>query len=772
MVETIETNIKLFSQRKNLYVWVRQAYLSGPHLSEENAEKVCVKLASGYGLAAVVKPNSESSQLLVATRYEVLQMTVEVSELSFTLQDTGEPASKITLASPYGERILPSLLERAMANKLMRSEFWSFDSTRLWYEPEPFNSVKGIDAYRRYKIGAISLDEEGVGVAVDIQTAFFSTQSLAWFFNREVGHEEQERRRQLFGRLSLRQEDHKGTLLYTIDHKRLKCYFVDAPGRTCNETGAFTVQGTKYQNLTAYYRKNYPALDFNPDGEAILVSFKGLDGKPKWVAAELLRIRVMNDALPNELRSLGISPDDRRYWISRFWDRLGDRPFGGVAPRPESDFWRPDRGRVIQLSIPTLCFGKSTSLPVPEQQSREAYRDHYAKRIEYLDEVGCWQVAQDMPRTLYVAYPPGVDLAMIERFASAITQRISNWTKKDINFAPPILYHSIHEAKQRLQQHSDRGMLILVLDNEPSSYYEAAYQLDHWRIKRLTPSSLRRHFMGLTKGWYNRRLGRHDKPKGRDRWDNYIVLNALDILQLLDAYPYVYEGTQGYEAQLFIDVGYSRRDFIITLLIARGNDKRPSFDIASMTVPKPDTNRESINPRVLTDNIEKLISDRLWRRFDPLESLLVQRDGRFCGDEVQAVLDAVDKLKQIGKVSRNATVNLVDLRKTMQSPVRLWEIDSYGNVTNPLEGTALRLNAKTLVIASTGQSTLHQGTANPFVLVGNDLGDDIDSAGRAVFAATQLNWSSPRVAQRLPVHVKNSDEALQDRAAQLVRGLR
>jgi argonaute-like protein implicated in RNA metabolism and viral defense len=129
-------------------------------------------------------------------------------------------------------------------------------------------------------------------------------------------------------------------------------------------------------------------------------------------------------------------------------------------------------------------------------------------------------------------------------------------------------------------------------------------------------------------------------------------------------------------------------------------------------------------------------------------------------------------LGQLGTVLRDATVSLVDLRKTSQNPVRLWSIDDFGNVINPLEGTVLRLNSSTLVVASTGSATLHQGTANPFVLVTRDGHDDIDRAGYAVLATSQLNWSSPRVAQRLPIHVKNSDELLQNRAAQLVRGFR
>ena len=60
-----------------------------------------------------------------------------------------------------------------------------------------------------------------------------------------------------------------------------------------------------------------------------------------------------------------------------------------------------------------------------------------------------------MPRTLYFAYPSDVDLTAVTQFASAITQRISNWTGKDIKFAPPIPYHSIHDVKQKLQQQAE-----------------------------------------------------------------------------------------------------------------------------------------------------------------------------------------------------------------------------------------------------------------------------------------------------------------------------
>ena len=55
---------------------------------------------------------------------------------------------------------------------------------------------------------------------------------------------------------------------------------------------------------------------------------------------------------------------------------------------------------------------------------------------------------------------------------------------------------------------------------------------------------------------------------------------------------------------------------------------------------------------------------------------------------------------------------------------------------------------------------------------GKEICSNIENIGQAVFAVTQLNWSSPGVAQRLPLHIKNSDDALQERGAQMVRGYR
>jgi len=73
--------------------------------------------------------------------------------------------------------------------------------------------------------------------------------------------------------------------------------------------------------------------------------------------------------------------------------------------------------------------------------------------------------------------------------------------------------------------------------------------------------------------------------------------------------------------------------------------------------------------------------------------------------------------------------------------------------------TLLRITKRFLIL---------QGTAAPLLLTAPN-GQSIADAAWAVFDAAQLNWSSPRVAQRLPLPLKRTDEELAARAAQVIR---
>ena len=104
----------------------------------------------------------------------------------------------------------------------------------------------------------------------------------------------------------------------------------------------------------------------------------------------------------------------------------------------------------------------------------------------------------------------------------------------------------------------------------------------------------------------------------------------------------------------------------------------------------------------------------------------------------------------------------------MKKP-RLWEKMQRNRVEQILEGEALILDNRTVVLATTGAPTLHQGTAAPVMLVGRSDDVNMVRVTKAVYASTHLNFSNPNVAQRLPLELKRTDDELRSRDSQEIR---
>ena len=150
------------------------------------------------------------------------------------------------------------------------------------------------------------------------------------------------------------------------------------------------------------------------------------------------------------------------------------------------------------------------------------------------------------------------------------------------------------------------------------------------------------------------------------------------------------------------------------------------------------------------------------------------RDGRESGNELEAIKTAKKELTRNGILvaEAEAVVDVVDFHKSSVKKPRLWEKMGRDRVEQILEGEAVILDNRTIVLTTTGAPTLRQGTAAPVILVGRS--DDIDMVRvtEAVYASTHLNFSSPSVAQRLPLELKRTDEALTSRDSQEIRRIR
>jgi len=244
------------------------------------------------------------------------------------------------------------------------------------------------------------------------------------------------------------------------------------------------------------------------------------------------------------------------------------------------------------------------------------------------------------------------------------------------------------------------------------------------------------------------------------------------MLRLLEGVPFRIQTTGLFEAQLGIDVGYDRRHFAVSLQIARQDGQRPSFRTWTDFQIKPDQQHEAINPVMLNDQIVNTFQRAMGRRFDPIQSLIVFRDGQLFTSEIEGISTALESLKQQGIFSPDVHVELADFRKNSKKSICIWEYRSSTEVENPLEGVVVFLNSKTAVVTTTGAATLTQGTSQPYLIYAKSEQADLHNIALAAFHGAQLNWSSLRVAQRLPLVLKTADDELKARDAQEIRLLK
>jgi hypothetical protein len=250
-------------------------------------------------------------------------------------------------------------------------------------------------------------------------------------------------------------------------------------------------------------------------------------------------------------------------------------------------------------------------------------------------------------------------------------------------------------------------------------------------------------------------------------------MTVLDVLQQLDVVPWRIDRAGAYDAQVIIDVGHDRRHVALSMLVARSQELRPSFRLTTNVQAKADHQFETINPHLLSDQFVALVETAIPVGGSPLESLVIFRDGRLAGREPDGIYRALERLRQSGRLSKNARVDLVDVHKDTLKGLRLWYISKQGQVSNVLEGTAIELGKPMALLATTGEATLPQGTAQPLLLV--DAAENVNAvaaAAEAFSAGSHLNWSSPGVAQQCSLPLKRTDDELKARSAQEIRRLR
>jgi hypothetical protein len=383
----VETNIRVVLPGAALSLSVRRLRVKGSIEEPEGLQQICGRLSSLINCARVPMHNMPQPEILALSLERVASVTVDFENWTAEVVDTGLFRC-LEFSNRCDRFLLAELLQRSLLRRMREANRRRrFNSYRMWYEPEPFTTSGDIAAFRRYAVSSIILEGTGIGVAVDVGTAFFTTLTVADYFQGDDGSAGQNR----FEQLSRRQRGHKGTLLYDLGNSKHVAYFDQyCAGVTCGTTGTIRVRGNTYTSLYDYIRQTHPSVRIAPEEPVARVSFPGLD-RPQPVPAKRLRLRVMNDALPPALSEAHkFRPGERKALIQSFWNLLGGHPFGAGELQVADIFWRPPQERVILLPPPGLNFGKARRIDPPIERSLAAYRAWFRNRIKNLFNGGMW----------------------------------------------------------------------------------------------------------------------------------------------------------------------------------------------------------------------------------------------------------------------------------------------------------------------------------------------------------------------------------------------
>lgn len=416
-------------------------------------------------------------------------------------------------------------------------------------------------------------------------------------------------------------------------------------------------------------------------------------------------------------------------------------------------------GNAGTFDMPSITYANNVQLPSPKYKNGYIYKKYFLNKYYKLKENGCFYVPPTLEREVHFVFPSNLNSDIQSQLMDDLAKDTSSLTKKNIE--PIDHYYDKGEylsAIYELKNICDKGTVVFVFDNNDSSaYYNIAQELIGWKIIRLTKQELLRKYYKLK-----------NNPKGKGHWETYVALNAFRIVNELGCIPYIFNDKLTYTAQLVIDVSEKYSFFGLGLLIYAQGMKTPIFDY--VIKQNPDSRNDLVNVHLL----EKYLTELLVRHISDfnkynIKNLLVLRDGIENRSEFEVFEKVIKNLK--GKSQHNLSGDFdfvfIEYHKKSLKSIRLFE-NVNGEIKNPLEGTWMLINKLTAILMNTGAGTLTQGTSNPVLIKSNYKEVDLIPILKDIFLTSQLNFGSPRVAQKLTYLAKRIDDLLRERRSQEV----
>ncbi len=249
------------------------------------------------------------------------------------------------------------------------------------------------------------------------------------------------------------------------------------------------------------------------------------------------------------------------------------------------------------------------------------------------------------------------------------------------------------------------------------------------------------------------------RPEKRGKLAGYLRMVVINkILLTNQRWPFVLETRLNADLTIGLDVKQNTAGLVV--VGSHGGNIRTLF--------KKSNHYEKLSDRQMKARLVEIIrSEASTRRKEPIQSILLQRDGRIYDTELKGAHEAIDLLKKEGVISSDSTLTIIEMPKSAPVRFRLFDVSFRGNrewVENPQLGNYCIINANEGYICSTGRAFPHKGTVQPLHIRLVEGVLTIAQCLEDVFYLSCLTWSRPEDSSRYPVTCKLNDRFLSEEA--------
>lgn len=251
-------------------------------------------------------------------------------------------------------------------------------------------------------------------------------------------------------------------------------------------------------------------------------------------------------------------------------------------------------------------------------------------------------------------------------------------------------------------------------------------------------------------------LPRDDK---RGLLSGYLQMVSLNkILLTNQRWPFVLSTRLNADLTIGVDVKHHTIG-----LVSIGNN---GADIRALPL-KTSRQKEKLDTRHMKAYLVEIIRLEAGTREDPIENIVLQRDGRIFDTEIQGIHEAIELLKSEGTIPTNASITMLEIAKTSRTRFRLFDKDIRNGrpwIDNPQVGTYSLLNEKEGYLCATGRAFRRRGTVKPLYIKKIDGPMSLKQCLEDTFYLTALAWMRPNDCSRYPITTKLNDRFLGEEA--------